>query len=245
MAKDYFANLGIPFPLYEAPIETASSFVGVETCSVCHTSVQYCFRLGIGDDVIVVCTSCGRENVLDADDRESGICEGCSTVLDFPLDSESELYVCYNCLRAGKVALTIDTELGMIRWEDAQRGVTHGLPSFNDTTYELSRLNSDGWVGVRLPKEEMLELLRTPEYTTWQGGRWLFHCKKPMVYVGEWLKSDFMARSPDGDGEKYFTQISDATDRADWIWDGVGEAVVTYAFRCQVCDQHRAHFDFD
>jgi hypothetical protein len=31
----YFAELGAPFPLFEAPVENASEFVGAARCSLC------------------------------------------------------------------------------------------------------------------------------------------------------------------------------------------------------------------
>ncbi len=37
---------------------------------------------------------------------------------------------CYACFRAGRARLTMGTELGMVRPEDADAGLTHGLPFY-------------------------------------------------------------------------------------------------------------------
>lgn len=120
MAKT-FDDLGIPFPLFGGPVEDASEYKGVATCSLC-TREGHCFSLGIGADVVTSCPGCGSVNAIDADDRE-GECSACAEALSIDDDAE-ELHACYACLREGKAALTKGTELGMIRWEDAVRGAT-------------------------------------------------------------------------------------------------------------------------
>jgi uncharacterized protein CbrC (UPF0167 family) len=49
----------------------------------------------------------------------------------------------------------------------------------------------------------MLELLRTPSYPSIQGERWLFCCKGPMTYVGQWSRQKFTEMAPDGDGRAF------------------------------------------
>ncbi len=45
--------------------------------------------------------------------------------------------------------------------------------------------NAEGRVEAIVPSELLWALVKTPPYTTWQGERWLFHCGRPMVFVGE------------------------------------------------------------
>ena len=104
------------------------------------------------------------------------------------------------CLSAmGKAAITKDTELGMISWEQAFEGITHGLPGLIRDDFEMVATDDD-WVSARLPQGMMFELLRTPNYDTIQGECWQFCCQQPMVFVGEWNHAEFSRGSPDGDG---------------------------------------------
>jgi hypothetical protein len=198
-----FHDLGIPFPLLEAPVSDAADYEGRGRCSLCHKEGVHCFQLGIGANVVVRCPGCAAEVVLDADSRSGGACQACKSQLEFPELGPSAILACYSCLRAGRASLTKDTELGMIRHEDAVRGVTFGAPGLDRPGFDLVPL-SDGWVGARLPT--MLELVRTSGYSTIQGERWLFCCKMPMVYVGEWSREKFSEMAPDGNGREFFHQ---------------------------------------
>src|SRR3954451_23200604 len=116
--KQTFAQLGIPFPLFEAPIEESGDYAGIATCSLCRSTQSHCFEPGIGDDVVVLCSYCGTANGLDAQDRVDIGCSNCGQMVAFP-SIDGELLVCYQCLRAGKATLGKDTELGMVGWEQA------------------------------------------------------------------------------------------------------------------------------
>jgi hypothetical protein len=139
-----FAELGIPFPLFEGPIEMASDYGGIQDCSLCRSKHQHCFRLGIGGAIILDCPNCRTINGLDAHDRRDGACRQCQTLLPFPAIDDEEIAACYTCVRSGRAALTKDTELGMISWEQAFEGVTHGVPGLSRTDFEMVP-NSDGW----------------------------------------------------------------------------------------------------
>ena len=103
-----FADLGIPFPLFEAPTDEASDYAGLATCRLCGVKDRHCFELGIGDALILPCPSCGLENGLDADDRADAPCRSCGSAVPFPkpLKAKKQLLACYDCLRAGKAAMT-------------------------------------------------------------------------------------------------------------------------------------------
>ena len=238
-----FEDLGLSFPLFKAPIDKASDYQGEQLCDLCSTEKPHCFMLSIGADIVVECPSCQTKNGLDADDREDMPCVNCDEIIEFPIESDDELHGCYACVRSGKAAMTQDTELGMIRYEDAQAGLTHGRPDL-DTVQ-----NAEVEDKAKLNKDDMMELVTTPTYMTMQGERWLFCCQKPMIYLGEWTAKDFESRTPDGDALSYFKTVVEGCDRM-YFEDGLegifrsGRTVV-YAFECQICAAHRAGHDTD
>jgi uncharacterized protein CbrC (UPF0167 family) len=236
-----FAEFGIPFPLFEGPTEQASEYCGVADCSLCGLMQQHCFRLGIGSAVMLDCPHCRTTNGLDADDRQDGVCRQCQASLPFFAIDDDELKACYACLRSGRAALTKDTQLGMISWEQAFEGVTHGVPGLNRTDFEMVH-REDGWVAARLPKDVMYELLRTPSYSTIQGEQWQFCCRQPMVFIGEWSREQFERCAPDGNGRRYFEEL--VQDVVPGLWeDQLHDITGVYVFRCRLCDRKTAHWD--
>jgi uncharacterized protein CbrC (UPF0167 family) len=249
-----FTELGIPFPLFEASTE-GTEYVGLADCCLCRRSNQPAFRLGIGNHIMLTCPSCQTVNGLDADDREDTACRTCKTTLAFPLhhpltpkdaNGEFPLYACYECLRQGKAALGKDTEVGMITWEQAVNGVTHGVPGLSQPGYEMVETYPaegewEAWYGVRLPSEWMWELLRTPTYSTWQGEQWQFCCQRPMIFIGEWKQEDFTRNAPDGDGLRYALETQPDLTPEVWGWG----ACCFYMFRCPECRSVRGHYDMD
>lgn len=149
---------------------------------------------------------------------------------------------CYACLRAGKRNKAIDSELGMVRPEDADDGLTHGLPLDDPSAlagWELVRVEADEpWYRVRVDPRELHELLRTPRFHSWQGSTWLFCCKKACVFVGDLPRE---ARNVDAIA-KAFDTPDDSEELLERIED---ESVCTYAFRCRACGRLRAYYDMD
>jgi hypothetical protein len=116
-----------PFPLYAAPLEKAVERLERGRCGLCGAEDAERWELGIGADVVVACEGCGTVIAVDADTGASR-CSSCGRVNALRLvDGESG--ACTACLRDGRAALTKDTEFGMVRWEDALRGRTHGVPA--------------------------------------------------------------------------------------------------------------------
>lgn len=236
-----FQELGIPFSLFDAPVAQASGYVGLSRCSLCERTGQPCFHLWIGCAVMQSCSNCGTVNGLDAYDRVAVPCRVCENHVPFPSFTDDDIHICYDCLRLGRAAMTQDTELGMISWPQAFDGVTHGLPGLDRADLDLISLEG-GWTGARLPQETMFELLRTPTYRTIQGERWLFCCRHPMIYIGEWTRADFANHAPDGDGKVFFEQIVE--DIVPGLWeDKLHDETGIYVFRCADCGRHRAHWD--
>ncbi len=169
-----FAELGIPFPLYEAQAKEAPEFLGINSCVLCGANGVHCFKV---DDLIVVCPQCGMETatrplpILE----ESRVCRWCRHEVQCLADSEDSLVVCYACLRSGRAALTKDTVLGMVTGDHAVEGLTHGIPGLISKDYELVPSEDDPeWIRAKVSSELLLELVRTPNYTTWQGECWHF-----------------------------------------------------------------------
>ena len=241
MQQTTFASLGIPFPLFDAPIEDASDYRGVDSCSVCHNHHQHCFTLDIGCALMISCPRCTTINGLDAGDRESTACRQCKFIIPFPPSPGDEIRVCYACLRAGKAALTKDTELGMISWDQAFEGITHGSPGLKRTDFELVP-GEGGWVAAKLSQDMMFELLRTPDYINIQGDRWQFCCSRPMVFVGQWNRDDFVRHAPDHDGHRFFQQIVQHIVPGLWE-DKLHDDTGIYVFRCPNCQRKTAHWD--
>jgi uncharacterized protein CbrC (UPF0167 family) len=190
------------------------------------------------------CPKCGAENGLDVDDRENTPCRQCGAVVPFPdLPEEADVVACYDCLRSGKAAITTDTELGMISWEQASEGMTQGVPRLSRSDFELVD-GKDGWVRVRLGQETMFELLRTPNYLTIQGEQWQFCCRTPMVFIGQWPRARFTEEAEDGDGEALFNEIVQNVVPGLWE-DRFHETTGVYVFRCGQCGRRTAHWDIE
>jgi len=244
-----FAELGIPFPLYEGPTNEARGYAERSTCLLCGGTNRHCIQLSIGGAVMLPCPACGVENGLAASDRKDGPCRSCRTVIPFPKSKDKDIFICYSCLRAGKGAITKDTELGMVSWDQAFQGITHGVPGLKTTEFEIVPIDTEEeWFGARMPGEHLFELLRTPSFVTWQGERWLFCCKRPMTYVGEWASFMESPHRPH-DAKAFLNQIMEEDDptRAS-VWESVSGGsggVCVYLFRCVSCKRFRSSWDMD
>ena len=85
-----FADLGIPFPLFDASIDETSDYSGIHACSLCGTTNQHTFLLGIGCALMLPCAKCGTITGLDAHDRASDKCRNCAEELSFPSIADDE-----------------------------------------------------------------------------------------------------------------------------------------------------------
>src|SRR4029079_11143641 len=113
------------FPLFEAPTDEASEYVGKSTCVLCGNAKNHCFRLNIGCALALPCPKCKADVFLDAHDRENRPCGECGTDVAFlAIPGKRDVHICYECLRAGKGTISKDTEFGMVSWEQAIQGIT-------------------------------------------------------------------------------------------------------------------------
>ncbi|MGP3919427.1 CbrC family protein [Nonomuraea sp. 10N515B] len=237
-----------PFLLFAAPLTESSEYAGTGRCSLCSLEADPTFDLGIGADVIHECAHCARSFAVPADEHETATvdCPHCRAAM--PVARLEDPAVCVSCLRQGKAALTKDTEYGMVRWEDAMRGRTHGVPVLHHAPgFELDMPDGDDWVGVFISSEILLELVRTPTYSTWQGEVWLFCCGQAMTYLGEWGKEDFSAYAPE-DPEGAFLMAMRDSDSAG-VWEHLPDRFPahtetgSHVFRCRTCDGRRGHIE--
>lgn len=243
-----FRQMGVPFPLHDAPIDSHDDgdYFGLGTCSVCEARNSHCFRLGVGSYLVIACSACGVANGLNVYDAKAAQCRHCGKEVPFNSNvaGKREPKICYACLRAGKVALTKDTEFGMISFEQAISGVTNGVPGLQQDQFESVVFDDEeDWRGAKVPTELLWELMKTPGYGTWQGERWLFCCRHPMTFVGEWERDQFDAHSPDGDGSQFCYSV--LTHLPENAWDAIGDAVAAYVFQCKQCGRFRGHWDCD
>lgn len=129
----------------------------------------------------------------------------------------------------------------MISFDQVVEGLTHGVPKLKRSDFDVVKTGS-GWDRVRLPKEMMLELVRTPTYATIQGECWQFCCRRPMVFIGTWSRADFAARAPDSNGQNLFNEV--VQDVVPGLWeDQLHDETGVYVFRCPTCGRLTAHWD--
>lgn len=246
MTSPTFSQLGIPFELFDAPAEAARDYAGIATCSICQTIGEHCFSLGVGTERILPCPQCMTGIVATRSvvprPRWGGICHACEATLDIPIIGESQQLGCYSCLRSSYFTITKDTELGLIGYLEAVRGITNGVPGLTRTDFELVPKDS-GWIGARVPREFMMELLRTPTYRTMQGDKWLFCCARPMSFAGQWSKKDYSDNAPDGSGQALFERITRGS-LPGRLKDVLDAGVSIYVFRCRTCKEYSAHWDY-
>lgn len=239
-----FSDIGIPFPLYKAPIETCPNYSGEQYCCLTNKKQEHCFRLGVGGYVKMRCPKCTGELYLQpvADRFRAKTCFHCGAPAPGPIADKDNPFVSYDALRAGQAIFTKDTSYGMISWEQLLSGWTNGVPD-GDFSGIKTKTTDDGWTQVKLPSDVIEELTRTPNFSSWQGDIWLFNGVRPLVYAGEWTRQDFISRTPAGISPRdYFISVIDGADSK--LWDHV-ENICCYVFRDPLTGNYAGYFDMD
>ena len=221
-ARPTFADAGYPFALFEAPREDASI-------------------------------------------EEAGPCSICRTAVDMRFEG-----ACYACFRKGRVTTSRDTELGSIDTESAPSGLTQGIPRdleldargtevvLDEEPEKVAEPAVEGapaapleepWMRFRVAPDKLVELLRTPSYSTWQGESWLFCCASPMIFVGSVRPIQLEAWATEA-GKSIEDVIAgllapETVDAEAFCKDMVRGSRSVYAFRCASCKKRRAHWDRD
>ena len=198
-----FAELGINFPLFEAPADHVRYFAGLAVCTECKERRE-CFDAGTHTVWKGKCLFCGTQLEQSEKQRTAGgnpICQTCGTTITVStlIPVTLSFFVCCKCIRFEEMLIPKDTEFGVVWEENAVKGVTDGVPGLVMDQFEVIPTNDDDWDAATdpteqnrykaaiIPSEQLWELLRTPDYGSWQGGVWLFCCSRPMTYLGHWL----------------------------------------------------------
>ena len=254
LGTDELERLRIPFRLYRAPLDSIGTYAGPARCEIEGVSKPHCCNFGIGSSLIVPCPRCRRPAALDVHDAKAAPCPECAEPIPFPVQKAGErLVACYDCLRDGRAVYAHDTEFGMVGWEQAVAGRTHGAPGLTrhqlgNNTFKVAPPADDDepdWRGVLVPERLLTELIRTPAGVSWQGERWLFHCNDVMQHVGEWSQEEFEAARP-GAGRQLFLEATADDPELIELWDHLGNgSVVCYAHQCGACGTVRATVDMD
>ncbi len=184
--------------------------------------------------------------VEDACIDEAGQCCACRKRAEIRFER-----ACYACFRAGKSDRTADTQFGMVRPEDAARGITHGAPidpSAFPGYHVVPLEETDEEVrlcAVRIASDELIELLRTPDFHSWQGSTWLFCCQRPAVFIGE-LPIASLARDPRGLVAGVAQALAVSNAEAEETLEGIDAGrLASYAFRCRTCERLVGYVDGD
>ena len=128
---------------------------------------------------------------------------------------------CMECLRQGRFTVWHYTDVGEI---------------------ENGEFTSESKRGLTIAKESILELSRTPSFSTFQQAIWLSHCNDFMAYLGEWEREDFNKNAPEGEGQKLFGEVEQAEPGEEWV--KLRDSGF-YLFRCLHCGKMRSFSDWD
>jgi len=162
-------------------------------------------------------------------DQKCTFCEHTGTCFDLG----GGAYGCFACLRQGRFFFDYGTEIG------------HLTPAGTKRFYPSQKK-----VPKRFNRATFAALLRTPQFTTWQGEEWLIHCDDFMIYLGEWKPGDFRQKAQDGDARKLFLEMTNK--ELAHLWDaatpkGAGSPsdwyATYYAFKCLQCGALRGYWD--
>ena len=253
------AAVGMPFPLFKAPLGNIHGLLRDINCSICGQHRLYAFPFDDCDSVIRPCLQCGNAVGLIRGWKqrppEPSICAHCGFANPWPADRpDVEIDpVCYECLRAGRVAIQHETESfivtyalavqGMARLNDPDFAAREKFPTTVLTTYD----DGSQSIGVHLPSPLLFELLRTPNHQALQQEYWPWHCGGLMAYVGRWEPDDFNQRAG-GEGYEWFARhlpayrADEADDMWSWLENGIAWSCV---YQCQSCGLHRVFVDAD
>ena len=173
------------------------------------------------------CSLCGVQGrVFDLDAAEGTL---------WP-DSERQSKVgCFNCLRAGRFGFGHDTAAGYLH--EGRLIATEKEPrrTFVVASDGIVRTGASVQpkVAFSATQEAILDLWRTPCFSTWNEVAWPIHCQEFMTFLGEWKPARFTSRD----------QFLQMTDRTFWVLWPPNEPApsdwsVNYcAFGCSVCDR--------
>ena len=132
-------------------------------------------------------------------------------------------------------------------FKDTEAGI------LNDKLEFICDDNEQKLTGINIPLENRGEFSRTPNFITWQQGRWLNHCDDFMVYLGEWKPLDFLVKSSTNLMTPYelFKEMTDFDEIPEWLHDFLKNkwpdewGITYYSFQCRCCKKYRGYWDSD
>lgn len=252
---DEFTRNGTPFPLFRAPLQTVHGTNKSGRCALCERDFLHLFDIGLNDYLVQPCREC-RSPVghrIGWSEEVPGIakCPRCKTHNRWPARLPRSFSVCYECLHAGKVAVSHEFEGGHVEYgltiqklarvHSGRDARAHGFQT------KILKRYGDGSrsYGAYFPVAALMELHRTPRYMAMQREYWPFHCGHFMTFLGNWDQDDFN-RAFDGEGFALFRRWASwpemAEDWWDWLEGGVG---VSYVHHCEGCKSYRIFVDSD
>lgn len=205
-------------------------------------------RATLADDGFVFPLFAGPRDDAELDPQEP--CKVCNTDASTRFNG-----ACYTCFREGKAPHAVDTEHGVVTPELAAAGKTGGVPESAarpdglpaEEIVEEENGERQVWLRMRVPASALLELTRTPTYSTWQGESWLFCCRAPMVYVGSGLETLRASMPTDADEALFVAKTLEVDPSVGQriLDDVAAERVSAYVFQCARCSKVRGHWDRD
>lgn len=254
--RDELADFGMPFTLFKGPAAFLSDMKNDAACSLCQARRRLVFALSQNDHILEPCGRCGASVALRLgwpdENPEPSVCERCSFHCDWPTGRPRDtLAVCYECLRGGRAGIAHETEVGDVDLGHALHGLTSGASEEIarreglETTVLKTYDDGSQSIGMRIPRDLLLEMVRTPRHEALQREYWPYHCKGFMAFLGRWGQEDFENQSP-GSGREWFGEHMSADDPWEEMWEWlVGDVGWSYVYQCQSCGRHRVYVDSD
>ena len=264
-----FADLGIDFPLFEAPVRSCAAHVEPAICCSCNTEQRY-FDASRVVFWVGACPECGAFNKGTAGDCHFEYpfrywnCHNCTRKLTDRMLTQTEeksLY-CFRCIKEQGGYCWKETGFGNVNEDSLLSGITDGIPGLTEADVSELVVVNENWNdtdiledrvvsrGVRIAPEYLRQLLMTPQFHSWQGEIWLFCCKRPMIFIGYWFDA-VRVLNPIDKGELFreIYQTADptyATLYEDWsaasrLFEGSDPEM--YVFRCPKCERLRCYID--
>jgi uncharacterized protein CbrC (UPF0167 family) len=253
--KHDLSELGMSFALYKGQPDTVSGLKEDTICTLCGRQRRHVFALNQNDHIVNSCNSCGEPVGLRIgwvdEEPESSCCERCGATCNWPSEhTRDTVVVCYECLRGGRAGIAHETELGSVDLAHALRGlIGFGRPeiarrdALKTIVLETDEEDGSQIIGIHLPRDLLIELIRTPRHQTLQREYWPYHCKGFMAYLGRWQQEDFEKQSP-GRGREWFREHMSPDrgwqDMWEWLRTNIGWS---YVYQCECCGLHRVFVD--
>jgi uncharacterized protein CbrC (UPF0167 family) len=161
------------------------------------------------------------------------ICKTDQSKFIIPPSGELEK-ICISCLLGYDLSFAHETERGFVTSNNYEPNLLYEYNIHDFVT-----------------KESIDKILKTPEFSSLQGGKWLIHCNDFMEFQGIWDPVDFTNHSTEKNGRKLFLEMT--SENKSHLWDNTelakDEQIYTwsdvqyYSFQCLHCHTRRGNWD--